>query len=242
MFGGSRLRLCTPLPRSSPSCRSSRSSSRSHSPSPRWPCWSRPYGACWASSAAASRHPAAATTRPVARSRCSRRRSLHTRMLQWTWVGIMHWFVYAAFLFLQHRCPGGVLPALRARLRLPLDRPLVPVRVGQRADRPARPVGIVFADRLPAEAPPARRRADAAASSARPCGRATSSRRWRCSRARRSSSSARAEYDARRGRRRAAARTTRFSSGSATLFYGLSSVVAGEPHLPHRDVQDRIWR
>ena len=25
---------------------------------------------------------------------------LHTRMLQWTWVGIMHWFVYMAFLFL----------------------------------------------------------------------------------------------------------------------------------------------
>ena len=25
---------------------------------------------------------------------------LHTRMLQWHWVGIMHWFVYAAFLFL----------------------------------------------------------------------------------------------------------------------------------------------
>ncbi|WP_148612203.1 (Fe-S)-binding protein [Nocardioides rubriscoriae] len=24
----------------------------------------------------------------------------HTRMLQWTWVGIMHWFVYAAFLIL----------------------------------------------------------------------------------------------------------------------------------------------
>jgi Fe-S oxidoreductase len=24
----------------------------------------------------------------------------HTRMLQWTWVGIMHWFVFAAFLFL----------------------------------------------------------------------------------------------------------------------------------------------
>ncbi|MEH3034121.1 MAG: heterodisulfide reductase-related iron-sulfur binding cluster [Aeromicrobium erythreum] len=25
---------------------------------------------------------------------------LHTRMLQWTWVGILHWFAYAAFLFL----------------------------------------------------------------------------------------------------------------------------------------------
>src|SRR5690242_9501114 len=25
---------------------------------------------------------------------------LHTRMLQWTVVGVMHWFVFAAFLFL----------------------------------------------------------------------------------------------------------------------------------------------
>ena len=25
---------------------------------------------------------------------------LHTRMLQWTWVGALHWFAYAAFLFL----------------------------------------------------------------------------------------------------------------------------------------------
>ena len=25
---------------------------------------------------------------------------LHTRMLQWHWVGIMHWFVYMAFIFL----------------------------------------------------------------------------------------------------------------------------------------------
>ena len=25
---------------------------------------------------------------------------LHTRMLQWHWIGVMHWFVYAAFLFL----------------------------------------------------------------------------------------------------------------------------------------------
>ena len=25
---------------------------------------------------------------------------LHTRMLQWTWIGVMHWFVFAAFIFL----------------------------------------------------------------------------------------------------------------------------------------------
>src|SRR5687768_5480588 len=25
---------------------------------------------------------------------------LHTRMLQWTWVGILHWFAFAAFIVL----------------------------------------------------------------------------------------------------------------------------------------------
>jgi Fe-S oxidoreductase len=32
---------------------------------------------------------------------------LHTRMLQWTWIGIMHWFVYAAFLFLSTAVLGA---------------------------------------------------------------------------------------------------------------------------------------
>ncbi|WRQ77951.1 heterodisulfide reductase-related iron-sulfur binding cluster [Streptomyces sp. MUM 178J] len=32
---------------------------------------------------------------------------LHTRMLQWTWVGIMHWFVFAAFLFLSTAVVGA---------------------------------------------------------------------------------------------------------------------------------------
>ena len=39
-------------------------------------------------------------TRPVATSTMLKEKFLHTRMLQWHWVGIMHWFVYAAFLFL----------------------------------------------------------------------------------------------------------------------------------------------
>ncbi|TPQ17446.1 4Fe-4S dicluster domain-containing protein [Streptomyces sporangiiformans] len=32
---------------------------------------------------------------------------LHTRMLQWTWVGVMHWFVFAAFLFLSTAVLGA---------------------------------------------------------------------------------------------------------------------------------------
>ncbi|MBN0049033.1 4Fe-4S dicluster domain-containing protein [Streptomyces actuosus] len=32
---------------------------------------------------------------------------LHTRMLQWTWVGVMHWFVFAAFLFLSTAVVGA---------------------------------------------------------------------------------------------------------------------------------------
>ncbi|PJJ57951.1 Fe-S oxidoreductase [Mumia flava] len=31
----------------------------------------------------------------------------HTRMLQWTWIGIMHWFVFAAFLFLSTAVAGA---------------------------------------------------------------------------------------------------------------------------------------
>ena len=41
------------------------------------------------------------TGNPVGRTTTMLKESfLHTRMLQWTWVGIMHWFVYMAFLFL----------------------------------------------------------------------------------------------------------------------------------------------
>jgi Fe-S oxidoreductase len=32
---------------------------------------------------------------------------LHTRMLQWTWVGVMHWFVFAAFIFLSTAVMGA---------------------------------------------------------------------------------------------------------------------------------------
>ncbi|RYE79288.1 MAG: Fe-S cluster protein, partial [Hyphomicrobiales bacterium] len=41
------------------------------------------------------------TNDPVARTvNMFKETFLHTRMLQWTWVGILHWFAYAAFLVL----------------------------------------------------------------------------------------------------------------------------------------------
>ncbi|WP_272496336.1 hypothetical protein [Nocardioides sp. B-3] len=41
------------------------------------------------------------TDRPVARLGTMLKETvLHTRMLQWTWVGILHWFAFAAFIIL----------------------------------------------------------------------------------------------------------------------------------------------
>ena len=42
---------------------------------------------------------------------------LHTRMLQWHWVGIMHWFVYAAFLFLSTAVLAAYFQLFDADLR-----------------------------------------------------------------------------------------------------------------------------
>ncbi|MCH0568373.1 4Fe-4S dicluster domain-containing protein [Streptomyces sp. MUM 136J] len=48
------------------------------------------------------------TDDPVARTVTMLRETvLHTRMLQWTWVGVMHWFVFAAFLFLSTAVVGA---------------------------------------------------------------------------------------------------------------------------------------
>ncbi|MEW2404397.1 heterodisulfide reductase-related iron-sulfur binding cluster [Streptomyces sp. NPDC046862] len=48
------------------------------------------------------------TDDPVARTVTMLKETvLHTRMLQWTWVGIMHWFVFAAFLFLSTAVAGA---------------------------------------------------------------------------------------------------------------------------------------
>ncbi len=41
------------------------------------------------------------TDQPLARTLTMLKETvLHTRMLQWTWIGVMHWFVFAAFIFL----------------------------------------------------------------------------------------------------------------------------------------------
>ncbi|WNM32162.1 heterodisulfide reductase-related iron-sulfur binding cluster [Streptomyces sp. Li-HN-5-11] len=48
------------------------------------------------------------TDQPVARTVTMLKETvLHTRMLQWTWVGVMHWFVFAAFLFLSTAVAGA---------------------------------------------------------------------------------------------------------------------------------------
>ncbi|GHH28372.1 heterodisulfide reductase-related iron-sulfur binding cluster [Streptomyces lanatus] len=48
------------------------------------------------------------TDEPVARTVTMLKETvLHTRMLQWTWVGVMHWFVFAAFLFLSTAVAGA---------------------------------------------------------------------------------------------------------------------------------------
>ncbi|CAB4696653.1 MAG: 4Fe-4S dicluster domain-containing protein [Actinobacteria bacterium] len=45
---------------------------------------------------------------------------LHTRMLQWTWIGIMHWFVYAAFLFLSSAVLTGYFQLFDPEFALPI--------------------------------------------------------------------------------------------------------------------------
>ncbi|WP_367325088.1 heterodisulfide reductase-related iron-sulfur binding cluster [Streptomyces sp. HUAS ZL42] len=48
------------------------------------------------------------TDKPVARTVTMLKETvLHTRMLQWAWVGVMHWFVFAAFLFLSTAVVGA---------------------------------------------------------------------------------------------------------------------------------------
>ena len=42
------------------------------------------------------------TDKPTSRSLTMLKETVgHTRMLQWTAIGIMHWFVFAAFIFLR---------------------------------------------------------------------------------------------------------------------------------------------
>ena len=45
---------------------------------------------------------------------------LHTRMLQWTWVGILHWFAFAAFLVLSTAVAGAFPQLFDAHFVLPI--------------------------------------------------------------------------------------------------------------------------
>ncbi|MBK5216617.1 MAG: 4Fe-4S dicluster domain-containing protein [Propionibacteriales bacterium] len=44
----------------------------------------------------------------------------HTRMLQWHWIGIMHWFVFAGFIFLSSMVAGAYLQIFNAHQALPI--------------------------------------------------------------------------------------------------------------------------
>ena len=44
----------------------------------------------------------------------------HTRMLQWTWIGIMHWFVFAGFIFLSSLVFGAYLLIFDAHQAFPV--------------------------------------------------------------------------------------------------------------------------
>ena len=44
----------------------------------------------------------------------------HTRMLQWTWIGIMHWFVFAGFIFLSSMVLGAYFQVFDAHQALPI--------------------------------------------------------------------------------------------------------------------------
>jgi len=45
---------------------------------------------------------------------------LHTRMLQWHWIGVMHWFVFAGFIFLSSMVFGAYFQIFDAHAALPI--------------------------------------------------------------------------------------------------------------------------
>ena len=45
---------------------------------------------------------------------------LHTRMLQWHWIGAMHWFIYAAFLVLSAAVATGFVQLFNPDFALPI--------------------------------------------------------------------------------------------------------------------------
>ena len=82
---------------------------------------------------------------------------LHTRMLQWHWVGIMHWFVYMGFLLLSTAVLAAYFQLFKPDFAYPIIGHWYPFEwlmevIGRTEhDRHRLP------DRLPAEAPPAQR-------------------------------------------------------------------------------------
>ncbi|WP_205473158.1 (Fe-S)-binding protein [Nocardioides sp. SYSU D00038] len=61
------------------------------------------------------------TGNPVGRTLTMLRETmLHTRMLQWTWVGIMHWFVYAGFIVLSSAVAAGYVQLFNPDFALPV--------------------------------------------------------------------------------------------------------------------------
>ena len=100
--------------------------------------------------------PAARTDHPAGRTVTLLKESLlHTRMLQWTWVGIGHWFVFVGFGLLFFTLVTAFGQLFDAALRAAADRPLLPVGVGLRALHRRDDRGDRRLHRLPRE-PPAR--------------------------------------------------------------------------------------
>lgn len=65
--------------------------------------------------------PVTRTDQPVARLLTMLKESvLHTRMLQWHWIGILHWFVYAAFIFLSSAVAAGYVQLFDPMFEIPV--------------------------------------------------------------------------------------------------------------------------
>jgi len=59
--------------------------------------------------------------RPVRRlSTMLKETVLHTRMLQWTWIGVMHWFVFAGFIYLSSAVLTGYFQVWSPLFELPI--------------------------------------------------------------------------------------------------------------------------
>ena len=82
---------------------------------------------------------------------------LHTRMLQWHWVGIMHWFVYTAFLLLSTAVLAAYFQLFKPDFAWPIIGHWYPYEWVSELIGAAQHGRHRLPDRLPAEAPPALR-------------------------------------------------------------------------------------